>query len=48
MGEAKFMILEDRDLVKGNMKVAAMLQIDSMEALTNVLRDDEMDDGTSP
>ena len=47
MGEGKFMVTEDWHSVKGHPKVAAMLQIDSMEAWMNVESDDEMDDGIS-
>ena len=48
MGEGKFMVMEDQDSVKGQMKVATMLLIDPSEASMNIESDDEMDDGTSP
>ena len=48
MGEGKFMTMEDGDSVKGHTQVAAKFQINSMEALVNVLSDDKMDNGTSP
>ena len=48
IGEGKFMITEDRDLVEGNTKVASMLQVDSTEALKKVLSSDNMEDGTCP
>ena len=48
MGEGKFMVMEDHDSVKGQTKVAAMLQIDSTESCINVESDDNMDNGMSP
>ena len=48
MGEGKFRITEVRHSIRGNTKMAAMLQVDSKKASMEALSDEEIQDGACP